>query len=94
MARNPVVYILCSENRRALHIGMTTDLGRRPDDHRRGLVPRTARYNVHRLTYFEPHDTAPDAIGSGAIRSYQGRAPVCPCSCAFERIQPRKRGSE
>lgn len=62
MARNPVVYILCSENRRALHIGMTTDLGRRPDDHRRGLVPRTARYNIHRLTYFEPHDTAPDAI--------------------------------
>jgi putative endonuclease len=62
MGRNPIVYILCSENRRALYIGITTDLGRRLDEHRRGLVPHTARYNIHRLIYFEPHDTAPDAI--------------------------------
>jgi putative endonuclease len=25
-------------------------------------VPHTARYNIHRLIYFEPHDTAPAAI--------------------------------
>ena len=63
MDRNPVVYILCSENRRALYIGITTDLGRRLDEHRRGPVPHTARYHIHRLIYFEPHETAPDAIG-------------------------------
>ena len=62
MGRSPTVYILCSENRRALYIGITTDLSRRLDEHRRGLVPHTARYNIHRLIYFEPHDTAPDAI--------------------------------
>ena len=63
MSRNPVVYILCSENRRALYIGITTDLGRRLDEHRRGLVPHTARYHINRLIYFAPHETAPDAIG-------------------------------
>jgi putative endonuclease len=62
MGRNPVAYILCSENRRAPYIGITTDPGRRLDEHRHGLVPHTARYNIHRLIYFEPHDTAPDAI--------------------------------
>jgi putative endonuclease len=62
MYRNPVVYILCSENRRALYIGITTHLGHRLEEHRRGLVRHTARYSIHRLIYFEPHDTAPAAI--------------------------------
>jgi putative endonuclease len=62
MDRNPVVYILCRENRRALYIGVTTNLARRLEEHRRGLVKHTARYNVHRLVYFEPHETAPNAI--------------------------------
>ena len=62
MDRIPTVYILCSENRRALYIGVTTHLARRIEEHRRGMVPHTARYNIHRLIYFEAHDTAPDAI--------------------------------
>jgi len=64
MDRNPVVYILCSENRRALYIGITTDLGRRLDEHRRGLVPHTARYHIHRLIYFEPHFGSADDHGT------------------------------
>ena len=62
MARNPPVYILCSENRQARYIGVTTDLGRRLEEHRQGLAEHTARYNIHRLIYVEPHETAPDAI--------------------------------
>jgi putative endonuclease len=62
MARRPVVYILASPNRRALYIGVTTDLGRRLEEHRLGLSVHTARYNITRLIYIESHDTAPDAI--------------------------------
>jgi putative endonuclease len=62
MERRPVVYILVSPNRRALYIGVTTDLGRRLEEHRLGLSVHTSRYNITRLVYIESHDTAPDAI--------------------------------
>jgi putative endonuclease len=62
MARQPVVYVLASPNRRALYIGVTTDLGRWLEEHRLGLSVHTARYNITRLVYIESHDTAPDAI--------------------------------
>jgi putative endonuclease len=61
MERNPVVYILASQNRRALYIGITTDLPRRLE-HRQGKVHHTARYNIKRLIYVEADETAPDAI--------------------------------
>ena len=62
MERRPVVYILASPNRRALYVGFTTDLGRRFEEHRRGLSIHTARYNITRVVYIESHDTAPNAI--------------------------------
>ncbi|MBI2737413.1 MAG: GIY-YIG nuclease family protein [Rhodospirillales bacterium] len=62
MERNSVVYILACPNRRALYIGITTDLPRRLEEHRLGKVHHTARYNIKRLIYFEAHETAPDAI--------------------------------
>jgi putative endonuclease len=62
MARNPVVYILASQNRRALYIGVTTDLSRRLEEHRQGMVHHTAHYNIKRLIYFESLETAPEAI--------------------------------
>jgi len=62
MERNPVVYILASQNRRALYIGVTTNLSRRLEEHRQGTVLHTARYNINCLIYFESHETAPDAI--------------------------------
>ena len=62
MERNPVVYILASQNRRALYIGITTNLSRRLEEHREGKVHHTARYNIKCLIYFEAHETAPDAI--------------------------------
>jgi putative endonuclease len=60
--RNPVVYILASPNGHALYIGVTTDPGRRLDEHRRGLSVHTRQYNITRLVYIESFDTAPDAI--------------------------------
>jgi putative endonuclease len=60
--RSPVVYILASPNGRALYIGVTTDLGRRLEEHRRGLSIHTKQYNITRLVYIESFDTAPDAI--------------------------------
>ena len=61
MKRRPVVYILASPNRRALYI-VTTDLGRRLEEHRLGLSVHTAHYNITRLVYIESLGTAPDAI--------------------------------
>ena len=57
-----MVYILCSENRVALYIGVTANLSRRLEEHRRGLVEHTSRYNIDRLIYVEPHETMLDAI--------------------------------
>jgi putative endonuclease len=62
MERNPVVYILASQSERALYIGVTTNLSRRLEEHRQGMVHHTARYNISRLIYFESHEIAPDAI--------------------------------
>ncbi|HQS15868.1 GIY-YIG nuclease family protein [Reyranella sp.] len=62
MARQPVVYILASANHRALYIGITTDMGRRLDEHRQGLSEHTSRYNITKLVYLESHATAPQAI--------------------------------
>jgi putative endonuclease len=41
---------------------VTTDLARRLEEHRRGFVAHTARYNIRRLIYFESHETVLDAI--------------------------------
>ena len=48
------VYILVNRNRRVMYVGVTNDLMRRLEEHRNKAVPGfTARYNVHRLVYFE-----------------------------------------
>jgi putative endonuclease len=62
MARQPVVCILASPNGRALYIGVTTDLGRRLEEHRHGMSIHTATYDITKLVYIESHETAPDAI--------------------------------
>jgi len=62
MARRRIVYILASPNGRALYIGVTTDLGRRLEEHRRGVSIHTAQYNITRLVYVESFETAPEAI--------------------------------
>ncbi|KWV95125.1 GIY-YIG nuclease family protein [Erythrobacter sp. AP23] len=52
--RNPCVYILASQPRGTLYIGVTSDLEKRLWQHREGITGGfTARYKVHRLVRFE-----------------------------------------
>jgi len=60
--RQSVVYILASHLGRALYIGVTTDLARRLEEHRRGMSAHTSTYKIDRLVYVEPFETAPEAI--------------------------------
>jgi len=47
-------YILASKSGRAIYVGVTNDLRKRVGQHRRGAGSvHTAKYNIHRLVYFE-----------------------------------------
>ncbi len=54
------VYILASRSR-TLYVGVTGDLPRRLEEHRRGDVQFTRRYRIHRLVFAEE---APDAYAA------------------------------
>ena len=52
--REPCVYILASQPRGTLYIGVTSDLAKRLWQHREGVTGGfVARYKVHRLFRFE-----------------------------------------
>jgi putative endonuclease len=56
------VYILFNQSR-TLYIGVTNDLIRRMDEHRRKLVRGfTAKYNITQLAYYETYPSARSAI--------------------------------
>jgi putative endonuclease len=56
------IYIMASRSR-TLYVGMTNDLERRIEQHRRGLLPGfTSRYRVSRLVYFEATENVGSAI--------------------------------
>ncbi|WP_198146040.1 GIY-YIG nuclease family protein [Desulfonatronovibrio magnus] len=51
---NYYVYILTNENNTVLYTGVTRDLIRRLDEHKKGVGSRfTKKYNLHKLVYFE-----------------------------------------
>ena len=57
------VYILSNWDDSVLYIGVTSDLKRRLYEHRNHLVDGfTARYNVHKLVYFEYTNDVRSAI--------------------------------
>jgi putative endonuclease len=59
----PAVYILTSQPRGTLYIGVTSNLIQRVWQHKNNLVAGfTQRYGVHTLVYFELHATMLDAI--------------------------------
>ena len=61
--RRPYVYILASQRNGTLYVGVTNDLARRVWEHRSDIIGGfTKDYGVHRLAYFELHETMPDAI--------------------------------
>ncbi|WP_234041550.1 GIY-YIG nuclease family protein [Erythrobacter aureus] len=59
----PCVYILASQPRGTIYVGVTSDLMQRLYQHREGLTGGfTARYKVHRLVRFEMFGDMEDAI--------------------------------
>ena len=61
--RVPCTYILASAPRGTLYIGVTSDLAERAWQHRNNLTPGfTSKHRIHRLVWFETHDTMDAAI--------------------------------
>ena len=59
----PAIYILASQARGTLYVGVTSDLIQRVWQHKNDLAPGfTHHYGVHTLVYFELHATMLDAI--------------------------------
>lgn len=57
------VYILASKKNGTIYIGFTDDLQRRVREHKEKCVSGfTARYNVHKLVYFEEFNNSDDAF--------------------------------
>lgn len=57
------VYILASKKNGTLYIGVTNDLRRRGDEHKRGLIEGfTKKYSVHQMVYYESFANIDDAI--------------------------------
>jgi len=59
------VYIITNDNHTVLYIGVTSDLLFRVIQHRTHVFPQsfTARYNCHKLIYYEQFTTIEEAIG-------------------------------
>jgi len=61
--KGPCTYILASQTRGTLYVGVTSDLPARIWQHRSGEVPGfTSRYHVHRLVHAEFFETMDGAI--------------------------------
>ena len=59
----PCVYILASKPNGTLYIGVTSNLVQRVWQHKNDLVEGfTNRYGVHRLVWYEVHETMESAI--------------------------------
>ena len=57
------VYILSSNRNGTLYIGVTSDLQRRVDEHKKKLIPGfTRKYNVEKLVYTEEFKYISDAL--------------------------------
>jgi len=63
MSRQPCVYMLASGKHGTLYIGVTSNLMQRLAQHRAGTFGGfTKQYAVHRLVWFEMHETMEAAI--------------------------------
>ena len=59
----PCVYLLASKRNGTLYVGVTSDLVQRVWQHRSELAKGfTKRYGVHRLVWYEVHETMESAI--------------------------------
>jgi putative endonuclease len=61
--KNYYVYILSSKRNGTLYTGVTSDLIKRVYEHKNNLADGfTKKYNVHRLVWYETHESAESAI--------------------------------
>ena len=57
------VYIMTNRPNGTLYVGVTSDIVRRTYEHRTGAIAGfTKRYGLHRLVWFEPHESVVVAI--------------------------------
>ena len=75
MTRLPTVYILASSRNGTLYVGVTSDIVKRIWEHKNDCVEGfTKRYGIHRLVWYEQHDTMEAAITrEKAIKEWQRR---------------------
>jgi putative endonuclease len=60
---NYYVYIICSKRNGTLYIGVTSDLIKRVYEHKNKLADGfSKKYDVHRLVWYESHETVEEAI--------------------------------
>ena len=63
MVKQPAVYILASKRNGTLYIGVTSNLVKRIWEHKNKMVKGFSwRYNVHRLVWYELHESMESAI--------------------------------
>ena len=64
MERGGFIYIMTNDNNTTLYIGVSSNLIARVLEHRNNKYPNsfTARYNLHKLVYFEIIPTIEEAI--------------------------------
>ena len=61
--KKPYVYILASKPNGTLYIGVTSDLVKRVWEHKNDRAEGfTKQYNIHRLVWYEAHETMENAI--------------------------------
>jgi putative endonuclease len=61
--KDPCCYIMASQRNGTLYVGVTSDLMRRVDQHRQGVIPGFTRdKGVKRLVWFEQNGTMTVAI--------------------------------
>ena len=87
--RGAWVYILASKRNGTLYVGVTSDLRRRMEEHKQGLIEGfTKKYGVKRLVWAERHESIAAAIQrEKTIKKYPRRWKLN----LIERLNPQWR---
>ena len=63
MEKQFCVYLLASDRNGTLYVGVTSNLVKRIWEHKEGVIPGfTSEYSVHKLVWYEQHESAESAI--------------------------------
>ena len=64
MKRGGCIYIMTNKNDTTLYVGVTSNLKKRVYEHKQKIYPQsfTAKYNLHKLVYYEGFHSIEEAI--------------------------------